>query len=415
MSVYSLLASRIGALATDFTATESSSLSSEVNAQGGVSTPVAKAELSSGIKAEQTSGTQVMRKSTVQSTFRELHGYIRDALVMRVEELGETPKISGVQELRKLSSRADGWVIDAATMSRGHVLEVEVALNADDTFRASTIMSTLVGFIRELPQLPDTVDREGFKNAVTGMRLLDGLLAGVVPVRGRVLEYVCIDVDGSDYLVHRRLLNSLGDEVAVRPIEVVGICEFDLFWRDLRRVLFSSSHYRVLCRLGADGPQRDWTPVKLIDVLEGVVPGLRGIVDAIPSMLAKAGEQNPEGAPAERMRSALVAHANDLCGHHGHVLTEAMLAERALPTAEQCASHEDFKARRRAFSDLSQRLASEFQFQLDPVDVARYRTQALIDVGLLEVGGAFEDADPGSLPTMRDARYLECEIVAIYW
>ena len=47
----------------------------------GISAPVAKAQVSSTIKSGVTKGTQVMRKSTVQSTFRELYGYVRESLV----------------------------------------------------------------------------------------------------------------------------------------------------------------------------------------------------------------------------------------------------------------------------------------------------------------------------------------------
>ena len=73
----------------------------------------------------------------------------------------------------------------------------------------------------------------------------------------------------------------------MRPLYVVGVAEAELFWRDLRRILFSSSDYRMLCRLGRTSAQRTWTPVKLTDVLEGVVPDLRRMVDRIPAMLAE--------------------------------------------------------------------------------------------------------------------------------
>ena len=38
-------------------------------------------------------------------------------------------------------------------------------------------MPSQIEFIEEMPQLPDTLDREGLVNAVTGTRLLDKLLA----------------------------------------------------------------------------------------------------------------------------------------------------------------------------------------------------------------------------------------------
>lgn len=420
VSVFSLLASRIGALATDFTDTESSSLASEVTSQAGVSTPVAKAGVSGSVKASQSSGAQVMRKSTVQSTFRELYGYVRDSLVVRLSDAREEPPhVTSVEELLGQTERSGGWVIAADGLQRGQLLEVEVALDADDTFRASTIFTTLFGFIKDLPQLPGTVDHEGFRDAVTGMRLLDGLLAGLVPVRGRSLDYAHVSVGGRELLVHQRVLDHLpkSDRIVTRPLYIVGVAEEELFWRDLRRVLFSGSPYRMLCRIGRDGVHRDWTPVKLTDVLEGAVPGLRGIVDQIPTLLAQISEQGEtETGPADLMRDALTIYAVEVSDAYGHGLTVDDLAGRGIPTADQCRRHSTPADRRLAFQEVSDVIASEFGFEADRVSLTRLRTQAMLDAGMLAEGSKFEtEAHEATPSSRREARYLDCEIIAVYW
>lgn len=419
VSVFSLLASRIGALATDVTDTESSSLSSDVKGQVGVSTPVASAGVSSGIKTAQTSGTQVLRKSTVQSTFKELYSYIRDSLVMGVAlDQGTVPRISGPHDLIRAAEQSDGWAVDAGSLRRGQVLEVEVALDADDSFRASTIFSTLLGFLKDLPQTPGSVDREELADAISGMRLLDGLLAGLVPVRGRSLEYAHVTVDDQELLVHQRLVEQLDESetVVIRPLYVVGVAEAELFWRDLRRVLFSGSHYRMLCRLGRDGSQSDWTPVKLTDVLEGVVPTLRGMVDQIPELLAQVREDEPDRAANEKMREALTTFAISVCGHDGQTIGVEDLADRGLPTAEQLALHDSFDQRRAAFRSLTDDLVSQFGIAKDPVAFSHYRTDATIAAGLGPGGSSFElpEASTRSGPG-RQPRYLDCELIAVYW
>jgi hypothetical protein len=53
---------------------------------------------------------------------------------------------------------------------------------------------------------------------------------------------------------------------------VVALAEAPLFWKDIRRVLFSGSRYSLLCRIGRDGLHDDWTPVKLVDVVRGFAP-----------------------------------------------------------------------------------------------------------------------------------------------
>jgi hypothetical protein len=409
VSVFSLLASRIGALATEFTDSESSSLTAEAKTQAGVSAPVAKAGVSTSVKAATTAGTQVMRKSTVESTFRELYGYVGDSLVMRVDaDVSSPPRVSAPSELAALAAKGDEWVIERGSLERGQLLEVEVALDADDSFRASTIFTTLFGFLKEMPQLPPNVDREEFVNAVTGMRLLDGLLAGLVPVRGRVLDYSHVTFDEREFVVNRKVLDQFQDgDVMDRPLYVVGVAEAELFWRDLRRVLFSSSTYRILCRLDRSGVHDSWTPVKLTDVLEGVVPDLRGLVERIPAMLARMGESDSETHPAEQMRRALTIFALDVCDHY---------AARCLPTPEQAGAYATTTERRAAFRDLADDLGTAFGFEPEPVELTRFRTQAMLDANVLDLRTNDEDGYP-ELETEPpgEQRFLDCEIIAIYW
>ena len=77
-----------------------------------------------------------------------------------------------------------------------------------------------------------------------------------------------------EWLVHRRVLNQLSEDDTLqrRPVYIVGVAEQSLFWKDIRRVLFSGSRFRVLCRVAQDGIQESWTPVKLAHVLDAVLP-----------------------------------------------------------------------------------------------------------------------------------------------
>src|ERR1700684_3880316 len=78
VSVFSLIASRLGPVANEVTASESNFLRSEVGANAGASAGLVGTEISSSVASEMTSGSQVMRKATVESTFRELLAYERD-------------------------------------------------------------------------------------------------------------------------------------------------------------------------------------------------------------------------------------------------------------------------------------------------------------------------------------------------
>jgi hypothetical protein len=349
----------------------------------------------------------------VQSTFREFHDYVSDEFVMRIGRDGkDAPASNAAADLAALAAGDDGWVIEPHSLERGRLLEVEVALDADDSFRASTIFTTLYGFLKDMPQLPPTINREELMHAVTGMRLLDGLLAGLVPVRGRALYYSHVTEGGRDYLVHRAVLERLGadSDRVVQPLFVVGVTEDDLFWRDLRRVLFSSSRYRMLCRLDRSGVQTTWTPVKLTDVLGGVVPALEGLVDQIPAMLTQVGSAADDDGPAERMCAALTDFAVAVSGHYGESITPEELAARGLPTREQTLAHGTADERRDAFNQL----ARDLGVTADRADLTRFRTQALLDAKVIDLDG--DDVQlPSGAPRATAERLLDCEIIAIYW
>jgi hypothetical protein len=419
VSVFSLLASRIGALATDFTETESSSLTSEIKGTAGVSAPVGKATVSSGIKADQATGTQVMRKSTVQSTFGEFYDYVREGFVLAPPAAGT--KLPSLKDAEALIREADGggpWVLDANSLDRGQLLEVEVELEADESFRASVVFSTLLEFIEELPQLPDTVDREGLLNAITGTRILDKLLAGLVPARGKALDYMHVTVGEKELIVHRDVLEAQEDLTAeIRTLYVVGVAEEDLFWRDIRRVLFSGARYRMLCRLARKGAQPQWTPVKLTEVLEGVVPGLRDFVEEIPSLLATISEQeDSEAGPEDMMRHALERYAEELLAIHEQAMSRDDLKARGMPTREQSAGFATLEARRAAFDSLTEDLITEFDIDAKPEVLAACRGTALIEAGLLAPVSAIpEDTATQNLRSAPAVRYLDCEIIAVYW
>jgi hypothetical protein len=61
--VYSLVASRLGPIAAEFTETETRSLQSELSGSVGANAGIAKSEVSSRMQAAESQGSQVLRKS----------------------------------------------------------------------------------------------------------------------------------------------------------------------------------------------------------------------------------------------------------------------------------------------------------------------------------------------------------------
>ena len=61
-----------------------------------------------------------------------------------------------------------------------------------------------------------------------------------------------------------------GAQPEAYPAFLVGVAQSDLFWKDIRRVLFSQARYTVFCRLATSGLTDRWGPVKMADVFSGI-------------------------------------------------------------------------------------------------------------------------------------------------
>lgn len=263
VSVYSLMASRRGPIPAEFTDTKSTSSQEEIGSSLGASSGVAKAELNSRMSTSQTQGSQVLRRSTVQATFKELYEkeVESDSLAMQpVSEDMEPPEIGSLEDLKAKREELQGlgWIIDPAKLTRGQLFEVEVRLEAEAIFQFNAVVSAILEIVQDDPETFGLERNETFDQVSAVNRILEKLLVNLVPVRGHAEDYEVVTLEEREWIVHRRLLHQLTgiDSLTTHPLYVVAVAEQSLFWKDIRRVLFSDARFRVLCRIGHDGLQK---------------------------------------------------------------------------------------------------------------------------------------------------------------
>lgn len=427
VSVYSLIASRLGPIAAEFTESQTASLQSEIGGSLGAGAGIAKVEVTPRVLTSQTHGTQVLRKSIVQTTFKELYELEIDLLAMRpMSEDLKPPEIRSLEDLIAVTKRlaTDGWIVDPEKLARGQLFEVEVELEAEAIFRISAVVSALLEIIEENPELFGSDSYGDLIQAKSVDRVLEKLLVGLVPVRGYATDYEVVEFGEKQWIVHRRLLNQLTttDLPSTRPLYVVGVAEQSLFWKDIRRILFSKARFRVLCRMAQDGLQNSWTPVKLADVLESVAPGLAKQIDtAGSSALAAIAEASMSGQSVEpkqqRVHGALVGYARLLADHYDHGITSQDFSKINLLSEKHWASFDSQRERREAFDAVATFLLDRFGVEREPDIVADYRAAALEGAGLHFSGQAMPLVTSDDLPSAAssDERFLDSEFVAIYW
>lgn len=408
VSVFSLLSSRVEGVAAEFTATQSNSLTAELGGTTTANAGVVKSELRTRTEASQSAGTQVLRKATVQSTFRELYESIQPDLV-----LGKPPNDLPALAADVLADAVHaGVATNVAELRRGHLIEVEVQLDAEAIFHLTTVMETFLELAKELPGQFASETRGQLGDALAMNAVMSKLLVGLVPLRGRATGHAVVAAESGEWIVDRRILPQF-DGVATRELDVVAMAEAPLFWKDLRRILFAGSRYTMLCRISKDGLQDEWNPVKLADTVRRLMPEVADQLGQaqweIMQHLEPAALAASQPNDAERLHDALRRYARLLADHHGQDWHPSDLA-----SAARHGTGPGVEGRRPAFEAVTDQFARDTGQATDPDVRAELRQAASQEAGLGLTMPHTANVET-ALPHVRNERLLETEVIAIYW
>ncbi|MFE2628934.1 hypothetical protein ACFXDP_13495 [Streptomyces sp. NPDC059374] len=423
VSVTSLLASILGAIPSEITEKLTNSTRSETS--GGGEYKLASGKVNAGKKREvtRTSDYQVLRKASIQATFKDLYASVESSLLVRS---GHLPELKPAVRRRIRNASPGGveiapWIFNSAVLKRGQLLELEVELRADAIFRTSTIISSMTNIIGQSPALAAEIDTQEMRTAIEINGFIEELMAGLIPIKCQVLDYEISSITGHDYIVHSSLFSELPliYRRNRKPLHLVGVVEEALFWKDIRRVLFSSSPVKVLCRVGRDRVQDSWSPVKLVDVLKEVIPDMESAMDDFgPSALrALTGGVDDNRDVSQLREAALIRYGELLVDSQGLTMPadlRSRIAEIASTRSSQLGS---VTANRIVFGEVAECVSNGISRQFAPGDLAGLRGQAMSQFGLM-VDGSLSvrpENSSGRLDEVVEGKFIDAEIVAIYW
>ncbi|MBC9954737.1 hypothetical protein ICM05_08780 [Leucobacter sp. cx-42] len=417
VSLRSLLSSLKGDLRDGTSEDSSDTLELEAEAMVEANTPlVGKAGASSRFQTSNSSSIQTSRKATVQSWFRDFRTIEGIRLV---EKATPTKAATDIEALK----RTDDTSLKVASrdLVRGSLVEFRVELAADPVYHLSTVTSELAGMADDYPEMFAAGGGAEVLHELAPVRkVLERLLAGLVPIRATSLDYVVIQLDGTEYVVHKELIQGL--DLNSEPLQIVGVTELLAYWKDLRRVIFSEAEFTLLARISRTGIQSSWTPVKLADIFREMVPQLVAQINAAGKV--PFAPQVDETSPVmHKLREALAHYATHALALSGTVLEHPDQAELAYLIETLKVRVASISDQRSAFKVLHRWIEGHVSEGISSEQSYELRETARDETGLslfpaLDTSVANASVQIGSEQKevqVERERLLDVEIIAIYW
>jgi hypothetical protein len=416
VSLTSLLVSQRDTIPEHVTSGRSVSEQAEISAKASVDAVAAKAESATRYQTANSSSVESSRKAVVQTLFNELRDDAKLPIALRDDAVGPVsiPVDSATED-----GGHRGW--RGEDLLRGQLIELEVVLEVDPVFKLGTMVSEFSAMAAEYPQMAGPAGLAMLDEIEPVKKVLDRLLAGLIPIRATACNFVVATVDGHEYVVRSSTASELG--VPVRPLEIVGVTEHIGYWKDIRRVLFSSGQFKLLCRVARPGLHETWTPVKVAHLFGDVAPSLVEQIDT----LSKAGTTGLDGLATGQSHLALVralaAYADQIASMTKQDLRPSAavelieIAARASDEASPSAQRQAFAAVRELIVAGNPDSAPTPEQDLDARRIARQ----LAGLPVLPGGSVVATADSthehvADAPADTDvAKLIDVEVVAIYW
>ncbi|KGD87649.1 hypothetical protein [Rhizobium sp. YS-1r] len=415
VSLRSLLSSQAGGV-TDTTSEQKVATDlGELQAKLASDAVIGKAEISSRFQTSNSSTLQTLRKATVQSWFREFYNKPGLRMIERIDDVAAFADLEDVQRCKKASA-----AIRSDRLQRGILAEFKVKLSADKVFHIDTLVSEFVGMAKDYPRIFEagkTVVDMGEIEAIG--KLLQRLLAGLIPIRGEAVDYCVIDIEGIDYVVHKKAVADL--DVDTKPLVIVGVTEHLAYWKDIRRVLFSEAEFTILCRFSKNGLQESWLPVKLADLMKDFAPD---IADQINSASLMSFDRTPtirkESMNEVRLGLALHQYASDLLATFDKSAEDVDFDTISGMIGSLKERAETVSGQRNAFAAIGAEISAMVGQKVDAETDAGLKESARRMSGL----SLFPSQTKAAVPLdqvaapkvlVPDERLLDVEIVAMYW
>ncbi|MGL5825967.1 MAG: DUF6414 family protein, partial [Nocardioides sp.] len=381
------------------------------------------AGLTSRLSSSQTTAQEVVRRAVVQGTFRGLRIGDTD-LRLSIEDQEQQTRPKPATTSAELAGRITKLAkqrraVRVCDLNRGDVVELRINLSAEQSYQITAAVTSMLDLLKGR-SAKFGVAESALADAEMISELLRRLLVDLVPIAACVTSHRHVVINDVRWVVDATLIapgSPLDSEA--EDVTLVGVTELPLYWKDVRRVLFDGSSYSAYVRLAKPGMRTSWSPVKLANLFDRLIPGLgdqlRGLARLFnPTSTVDDGHQWVS-VPDILCAKGLIPFGRQLGLHIGHPIDETALESVAGNAARRVVSVEDLNdigVVRTVFDEVVRSVAGdelvdrEFVRQLRETHQSLARTTVELDLAN-QTKAEPEEEEPAHL--------LEVEFVAIYW
>lgn len=419
VSLASLLASQKGELTENITSQFEEGRLLESSAKAGLNGPLLpSAEASSRFQTTNSTALQTVRKANAQSLFRELHELEH---LRKIRPTEWKPTETSFSEF--IAPPNGGTAFKASDLKRGDLVEFQVKLSASWIFQISTMVAEFSEMFDESPTLfLESVRFYDLYLAKNVNKIINKLLAGLIPIDGLVTEYAVIQHEGDDYIVHDSAIEQFG--LDKRPLQIVGVTEHLAYWKDIRRILFADSEFTVLCRLAKSGLQTEWNPIKVADIFSQFAPDLAGQIEASSraaiAQSSRTREEPKFDVQSQKLMVAMLRYKDLLIEELDREVSDQDSQEIDRSISSLRLVSNSAEGQRAAFSETRAIIETTIGETINPdadLDL-RERVRAAQDLPLFPPTSESQQAAHSPEPVEIDSAdncLLDVEVVAIYW
>lgn len=402
-ALISLLSSTTGGITQQQTTSQKQRILSSITGSLG--------PIGASVGGEELQSTEAVQKYVIQSNFKELYEIHKKNLAIS-DHAELQPNIDAIAvEDTDLEFLQQEYSPETQTISRGRLIEVDATLRSSEIyeyFQVFDAFEDIVGSFSTEEEFQQQLREQGVSTDEIAMilELMDILMAGLIPIECKVSNYVACG-DNNDVIIKKEWAS--GRDVESEDFYLAGFIDEDNLWQEPSRVLFSENEFTVYARLDSPSPGKDWSRLKLVDILNSVFPDAAQEIENLPSSFSDSDSSGNDSSDFEdTVREYLETIESQADGTFPDGAIDDTIGSLEDPIVVDSYGEKE---------DTLQEAEEALENQLPDHDLDHYLQNIPRKRSEFLEEQSNEARDLGRLPTSQedDKIYLETNFIAIYW